>query len=82
MRFVNKSHYFFLKKTNTIKEVMMMEEKIYELICSRYDINPSEAVFLDDSEPNIIAAREFGLQEIHFHSYEQGRKELETLLEK
>lgn len=65
------------------KELMIKpNKKIYELICSRYDINPSEAVFLDDSEPNIIAAREFGLHAIHFHSYEQGRKELETLLEK
>mgnify|MGYP003295914472 FL=1 len=55
-------------------------KKIYELICNRYDINPSEAVFIDDTEKNIIAAREYGLHGIHFTSYEQGRAELEELL--
>lgn len=54
--------------------------KIYELICKRYDINPAEAVFIDDTEKNIIAAREYGLHGIHFTSYEQGRAELEELL--
>ena len=34
----------------------------------------------DDSEANIMSAREFGLHAIHFKSYEQGRKELEELL--
>ena len=60
--------------------VVKPDRKIYEIICSRYDINPEEAVFLDDSEANIISAREFGLNAIHFKSYEQGRAELETLL--
>ena len=60
--------------------VIKPDKKIYEIICDRYDINPAEAVFLDDSEANIISAREFGLHAIHFKSYEQGRKELEELL--
>lgn len=60
--------------------VIKPDKKIYEIICNRYDINPAEAVFLDDSEANIISAREFGLNAIHFQSYEQGRKELEELL--
>ena len=63
------------------KELVIKPDKeIYDIICSRYDINPAEAVFLDDTEKNIIAAREFGLHGIHFQSYEQGRKELEELL--
>lgn len=60
--------------------VIKPDKKIYEIICDRYDINPAEAVFLDDSEANIMSAREFGLYAIHFKSYEQGRKELEELL--
>ena len=60
--------------------VIKPDKKIYEIICDRYDINPAEAVFLDDSEANIMSAREFGLHAIHFKSYEQGRKELEELL--
>ena len=62
--------------------VIKPDKKIYEIICDRYDINPAEAVFLDDSEANIMSAREFGLHAIHFKSYEQGRKELEELLVK
>lgn len=60
--------------------VIKPDKKIYDIICSRYDINPAEAVFLDDSEKNIISAREFGLHAIQFKSYEQGKAELEALL--
>ena len=63
------------------RELMIKpNKKIYELICNRYDINPAEAVFIDDTEKNITAAREYGLHGIHFTSYEQGRAELEELL--
>ena len=62
--------------------VIKPEKKIYEIICTRYDINPQEAVFLDDSEANIKSAREYGLHAIHFQSYEQGRAELEEMLKK
>ena len=65
------------------KELVIKPDKeIYDIICSRYDINPAEAVFLDDTEKNIIAAREFGLHGIHFQSYEQGKAELEELLKR
>lgn len=63
------------------KELMIKPDpKIYDVICKRYDINPEEAVFLDDTEKNITAAREYGLHGIVFKSYEQGREELEELL--
>ena len=58
------------------------DKRIFETICSRYNIHPSEAVFLDDNDRNVISSREFGLNTIHFKSYEQGRKELEDLLAK
>lgn len=62
--------------------VIKPDQRIYDILCKRYDINPSEAVFLDDGEKNVIAAREYGLHAIHFTSYEQGRAELEALLSK
>lgn len=62
--------------------VIKPDQKIYEIICNRYHINPAEAVFLDDSEANIKGAREYGLHAIHFQSYEQGRAALEELLKK
>ncbi len=60
--------------------VIKPDKKIYDIICSRYDINPAEAVFLDDTEKNIVSAREFGLHGILFKNYEQGYNELEKLL--
>ena len=62
--------------------VIKPDKKIYDILCERYNINPSEAVFLDDSKPNVIAAKEYGMQAIHFQSYEQGRAELEEILAK
>ena len=56
------------------------DKKIFETICNRYNINPAEAVFLDDNAANVKSSREFGLHTIHFKNYEQGRKELEELL--
>jgi len=64
------------------ERVIKPDKKIYDIICSRYNINPAEAVFLDDSEKNIISAREFGLNAIHFKNYVQGRAELEEYLAK
>ena len=54
--------------------------QIYETICKRYNINPSEAVFLDDRLANTLGAKEAGLHTILFESYEQGKKELEAIL--
>jgi len=62
--------------------VIKPDRKIYEILCERFNINPSEAVFLDDNEANVISSREFGLNTIHFKSYEQGKAELEEYLAK
>jgi epoxide hydrolase-like predicted phosphatase len=42
------------------------EREIYELTCSRMAIAPTEAVFVDDNADNITAAREFGMEAVHF----------------
>ena len=60
--------------------VIKPDQRIYDILCKRYGINPSEAVFLDDGEKNVVAAREYGMHAIHFTSYEQGRAELEEYL--
>lgn len=64
------------------EHVIKPDKKIFEVLCNRYDINPSEAVFLDDNEANVISSREFGLHTIHFKNYEQGKAELEEILAK
>lgn len=63
------------------EHLLKPEREIYQLLCDRFDINPAEAVFLDDNIANIEAAREFGLNAIHFINYEQGKAELEKFLQ-
>lgn len=42
--------------------------EIYELLLSRYEVNPAEAVFIDDSLENVKGAQKAGLHGIHFTS--------------
>ena len=80
------SHLRFLKEMDgeiiSFREHLLKPEReIYELLCNRFQITPSEAVFLDDNLANIVAARAFGLNAIHFTDYEQGKTELEKYLQ-
>ena len=63
------------------EHLLKPEREIYQLLCDRFDINPAEAVFLDDNIANVEAAMEFGLNAIHFKDYEQGKAELEKYLQ-
>ncbi len=56
------------------------DREIYDLLIDRYNVVPSQAVFIDDSGPNIIAAREVGMHVIHFNGGDQLRKELNSLI--
>ncbi len=39
---------------------------IFELLLSRYDINKSQAIFIDDNPHNVSASRALGIKTIHF----------------
>ena len=80
------SHLSFLKEMDgeiiSFREHLLKPEReIYQLICDRFQISPSKAVFLDDNIANVEAARKFGLNAIHFVNYEQGKAELEEYLQ-
>lgn len=55
------------------------EHRIYELCLERYGIEADKSVFIDDSEPNVIAAREVGIHGIHFQSSDQLDVDLHAL---
>ncbi|WP_408070812.1 HAD family hydrolase [Butyrivibrio sp. JL13D10] len=57
-------------------KIIKPDRAIFELITEKYDLVPSECVFIDDTEKNIVAARNYGMNGIVFHSYEQVDKEL------
>lgn len=56
------------------------EPEIYQCIIDKYNITPENAVFLDDNNNNLIAARRFGFHTIQVITHEQAVAELESLL--
>lgn len=55
------------------------EPEIYEALCQWCNVNPEEAVFLDDVQANIDAATRAGFHGICFQNLEQALEELEKL---
>ena len=53
--------------------------KIYNIIINRYSITPEKAVFIDDNEENIVAAKKIKLQGIHYKTHSQLVKSLHSL---
>ncbi|MFG6383175.1 MAG: HAD family phosphatase [Lachnospiraceae bacterium] len=55
------------------------EPEIYKALLRKYQLNPTECVFLDDNRNNIIAANQLGMATIHFHTKSQAEEELKSL---
>lgn len=55
------------------------ESQIYQILLNKYNINPLQAVFLDDMEENLEAAKFFGLHTIHVTDHEQALLQLRKL---
>lgn len=58
------------------------EEKIYQILLDRYELDPSECIFIDDLAANIEGAKRLGIHGIQFHELNQVKEELKTYLEK
>ena len=52
---------------------------IYHLLMERYDLNPEESIFIDDTLQNVEAARKLGIHGIEFHTREQVLQEMAEL---
>ncbi|MDD7738956.1 MAG: HAD family phosphatase [Fusicatenibacter sp.] len=55
------------------------EAEIYRLLLDRFQIEPSHAVFFDDTPANVQGAIDLGIHGIHFTGYENARKALTAL---
>ena len=53
--------------------------EFYQLLLDRFQIDPSQSIFIDDNLRNIKAAQALGVKSIHFHSAKQLEKELSHL---
>jgi 2-haloacid dehalogenase len=50
--------------------------EFYQILFNRYQINPAQAIFIDDNLKNVEGALKVGLPTIHFQSPAQVKKEL------
>ena len=53
---------------------------IYLRACRRFDVQPQECLFMDDSELNILGAQQVGLRTIHWKNREEGLQGLVGIL--
>lgn len=61
------------------EKVAKPDPRIFRILFERYDINPAQALFVDDNMPNIEAACTLGMQAILFRSATQLRNELQRM---
>lgn len=61
------------------ERVVKPDPRIYRILLDRYHVDPSKAVFVDDSLPNVTAAAELGLAALHFTDPDQLRIDLAGL---
>ena len=52
------------------------DHRIYELLADMYDLDPKQCLFFDDTEVNVMAARECGYNAEVFTSYEKAMEEI------
>ncbi len=62
------------------EKLIKPDPALFKVILERYGLKPDECVFIDDNLPNVEAARNLGINAIHFEKYSQAKDELENLL--
>jgi len=62
-----------------IERVAKPDRRIFEILLSRYDLQPAATVFIDDTGANIAVARDLGLVAIHYSAGRQLRDDLRRL---
>lgn len=63
-------------QVNTIKP----EDEIYKILISKYNLNPQDTLFIDDSINNIKAAKKLQFKTIHFNNGIELEKEITRFL--
>ncbi|NLD63892.1 MAG: HAD-IA family hydrolase, partial [Bacteroidales bacterium] len=75
------NRYDFMKEFDGLvvsgyEKLLKPDHAIYRVLIERYNLIPSESVYIDDNRPNTDAAAELGFHAIHFLSPDQLREEL------
>ena len=53
--------------------------EFFQILLDRYNVNPAEALFIDDNYRNVLASEKMGIKTIHFKSEEELSVELTEL---
>ena len=61
------------------EHLLKPQPEIYEAILSRYDIDRTKAIFIDDNYKNVVGSEAVGLKAIHFTTAELLAEELKKL---
>jgi 2-haloacid dehalogenase len=77
-------HYPFLARFEGIvisahERLLKPDPRIYELLCLRHGLAPEDCLFIDDSHPNVEAARAYGMRAHHFREPEALRAALKAV---
>jgi epoxide hydrolase-like predicted phosphatase len=62
------------------ERVSKPDERIYRIALERLQVDPEEAVFLDDLAVNVAAANQLGMKAVHFRETRQALAEVQSLL--
>jgi 2-haloacid dehalogenase len=60
------------------ERVLKPDRRIYEILCARHDLAPDQCLFIDDSHPNVEAARAYGMRAHLFRAPDVLRAELKA----
>jgi 2-haloacid dehalogenase len=53
--------------------------EFFQILLDRYNVNPAEALFIDDNYRNVLASEKMGIKTIHFKSADELAEELKAL---
>lgn len=56
------------------------DSAIYMRLCEKYGLTPSECLFIDDLEANVLGARECGFKAVRFECYEKNYGEIMEMI--
>ncbi len=58
------------------EKLIKPDPRIYERMLDRFNIDPADAIFIDDRKKNVVAASNLGIHGIHFSTSEKLRADL------
>ena len=63
-------------------QLIKPDPAIYQYLWNKYNLTPSECIFIDDRTENVEAAISLGMQALHFKGYSETKEALDNLLQK